>query len=552
MNENLSTLLEAIADANPDHRALIQGDRTFTWGQFDERASRLAGHLAAAGVGRGDRVAIDLYNSIEYLEALLAATKLRAAPVNVNYRYRESELAYVLDNSRSRALVFHQRLAPTVAAVATASRDLTALVMVRDGTDGDVDGAMEYESALAAHEPAPRIERSGDDELVTYTGGTTGMPKGAVWKHRNLVTHVNRGYEQAGYATPTTAAEQGAMSAVIREQAPTISLAIPPLMHSTAMVVTLRSLLVAGTVVIPTKRSFDPHHILELIAEHRVNDLTVVGDVVGKPLLAALDEARAAGKPYDVSSLRTVTSSGVTFSAATKLGLVAHGDFVITDVLACTEGGPFALSITKPGDDEAAVQFRITPNARLLDDELRDIAPGSGRVGRLAAKGSLPDGYLGDPEKSASTWIVLDGERWVMPGDYASVEPDGTLQLYGRGSGVINTGGEKVFADEVQMVIAADPRVRDAVVVGVPDERWGERVAAVVVAEPNAALTEEDVGDIVDTELADYKKPRQVRFVDEIRRKATGKADLVWAAEISATPAVEPRSPSGSSAAPTP
>jgi 3-oxocholest-4-en-26-oate---CoA ligase len=542
MNENLSTMLEAIADANPVHPALIQGGRTVTWGEFDERASRLAAHLAANGVGRGDRVAIDLYNSIEYLETLFAVTKLRATPVNVNYRYRESELAYVLDNSRSRALVFHQQLAPQVAAVAAARPDL-ALVIVLDGGDGAVAGAVEYEAALAARQPAPRVDRSGDDEFIVYTGGTTGMPKGAVWKHRNLVTHVNRGYEQAGLPTPPTVAELGGMSAVVRSEAPSVLLTIPPLMHSTAMVTTLRSLFVAGTVVLSTKRSFDPHHVLDLIAEHRVNDLTVVGDVVAKPLLAALDEARAAGRPYDVSSLRTMTSSGVTFSAATKLGLVDHGDFVITDVLACTEGGPFALSITKPGDDEEAVQFRITPNARVLDDELRDIPPGSGRVGRLAAKGSLPDGYLGDPERSAHTWVALDGERWVMPGDYASVEPDGTLQLYGRGSGVINTGGEKVFADEVQMVIAADPRVRDAVVVGVPDDRWGERIAAVVAAAPNRSLSEQDVVEIVAAELADYKKPRQVHFVDEIRRKATGKADLVWAVEVSSSRATGPRSP---------
>lgn len=539
MDENIATLLEHVADAVPDAPAMVQGDRRRSWAEFEERSARLAAAFAAKGVGPGSRVAVDLYNCIEYLEVVFAALKLRALPINVNYRYREGELTYLLDDCEAEVVVFHGSLADRLVAVAAGLKRRVALVEVPAGAPL-VAEAEEYEALLAAHAPAARVERGPEDQLVLYTGGTTGYPKGVVWAHGDVLgppISVNA-WMAVGMEIPSSAAAvaEVARGLVAAGHEPR-SLPAAPLMHTTALFKSLGTLLLGGCVVFCTSRSLDPDEICRLVEEHQVADLSIVGDAFARPILAALERAEAAGRPYDLSSLRRIASAGVVWSPEVKAGIARYGEITFTDILASTEGGPYALAVTLPGEDPLATRLRLTPNGRILDEQGHDVVPGSGQQGVLAATGSMPKGYLNDPEKSARTWRVIDGVRHVISGDMATVDADGVVTLLGRGSEVVNTGGEKVFVEEVEQVILTHPAVDDAIVVGVPDPSWGSRVVAVVALCPGATLTERDVIDHVGAVLADHKRPRQVVFVDEVRRSPSGKADRSWAKAAAATPA---------------
>ena len=532
MNENIATVWELVADAVPGATAMIQGARRLTWAELDERAARLAAALAAGGVGPGSRVAVDLYNCIEYLEVVYAALKLRAVPINVNYRYQEGELVYLLDDADAEVVVFHGSLAPRVLAAAPRCKRRPRLVEVPAGA-AVVVGAEEYEALVAGHAPAPRLERSGDDELILYTGGTTGYPKGVVWRHEDVLgppIAVN-GWLAFDLAIPPSAAAAAALAAgaVAAGREPR-SLPAAPLMHTTALFKSLATLLLGGCVVFAGSRSLDADELCRLIEAERVVDLSIVGDAFARPLLAALEAAAAAGHPYDCSSVRRVGSAGVRWSPEVKAGLARFlPEATFTDILASTEGGPYALAVTRPGEDPRTTHPRLTPNGRILDELDHDVPPGSGRQGVLAATGSMPVGYLNDPERTARTWRVVDGVRHVISGDMATIDADGNVTLLGRGSEVVNTGGEKVFVEEVEQVVLTHPGVADVVVVGVPDERLGHRVVALVAPHPDGRLTERDVVDHVGAVLADHKRPRQVLFVDAVRRSPSGKADRSWA-----------------------
>ena len=534
--QSFATLWEVIADAVGDGVVLVQGDRRRTWAEFERRGAELAAVLAARGVGPGTRVAIDLYNSIEFLEVFFAATKLRAVPVNVNYRYKEAELRHLLDDSGARALVFHASLAGVVAG-AVAGAEAETLLCVADGSGGSCPGALDYEAVVAECPPAPRIERSGDDELISYTGGTTGRPKGVVWRHASLFGNLSEHYVTAGVPIPRTLGE---LARVVRQlraaDPPPTALATPPLMHTTALLKAMGTLLLGGKVVLTSSRSLDAGEVWRLVERERVGDLSIVGDVFARPLLAELERTEAEGRPYRIDSLRRISSAGVTWSAEVKRALLRRGSFTLVDALASTEGGPYAVSQVGPDDDPETARFTLAARARVIDEHGRDVAPGSGETGFLAASGNLPVGYLGDAERSARTWREIDGVRYAVPGDLATVELDGSIRLLGRGSEVVNTGGEKVFVEEVEQAVATLPAVSDVLVVGVPDERFGERVCAVVALAPGAELTEDELAAHVGLTLAGYKRPRQVAFVAEIARTATGKADRAWARAVLAGP----------------
>jgi 3-oxocholest-4-en-26-oate---CoA ligase len=539
---NLATIWEAIALRAGDAPAVIHGDRVRTWAEFESRAARLAGALAHAGVRPGDKVAICCYNSIEYLETVFAAFKLRAAPVNVNYRYREAELSYLLEDSDARAAVFHAALAARMVPVASGLGRPVVLVAVADGSELPT-GPDDYEELVSRTAPASPVVRSGDDELIVYTGGTTGRPKGVIWGHSALLG-MQRGQLVAllgpqggqpapsGIELPDTVADVAQLAgALARGPRPSATLAASPLMHGTGLFTSLGTLGVGGRVVLCTSRSLDPDEVCRLIGQHRVTTLSMVGDVFGRPILAALDRAAADGHPYDLSSLERISSVGVTWSAEVKQGLLRHGAFTLVDGVAATEGGGFASTETRQGEGVVTSRFRLGPSARVLDEQDRDVVPGSGQVGVLVATGPMPKGYLNDPEKTARTWRVIDGVRYVVPGDMAQVEADGTLVLLGRGSEVVNTGGEKVFVEEVEQAIATHPGVADVLVVGVPDDRFGQRVAAVVATVAGAEVSEREIMDQVGARLADHKRPRQVVFVDEVQRSPSGKANRSWARE---------------------
>ncbi|MFW3168681.1 AMP-binding protein [Geodermatophilus sp. CPCC 206100] len=530
--DNLATLFEAVADAvsavDPGRTALVHGDRALTWRQFDDRAARLAGALAARGVGAGDPVGIGLYNSPEYLESVVAVLKLRAVPVNVNYRYLEAELEQVLRMVDARALVVDASLADRAAAVAGRLPGLTAVVVAGDVEDS---GVTPYEEAVAGP-PAPRTARSADDRVLLLTGGTTGLPKAVVWDCAGVCGVVSSAYGRAQRPVPADldGVVADALEAVADGTAPVI-LPASPLMHGTGFFFSLGNLLRGGRVVTLPQRSLDPAALWTAVQEHGVHELAIVGDAFAVPLLAELDRAAAAGRPYDLSSVQRIVSAGVRWSTDTKRRLLGYARCTLQDSIAATEGGPFGISVSGPDPDAVTSTFTLPPNARVVGPDGADVVPGSGQVGELASTGNLPLGYLDAPEATAAVFRTIGGVRHAVPGDSATLEADGTLTLLGRGSGVINTGGEKVFAEEVEQVLVDHPAVAEAVVVGVPDDRWGARVTALVVPEPGAEVDATELAAHVGARLADYKRPRLVSVVPTIERTVSGKVDRRWAAE---------------------
>jgi fatty-acyl-CoA synthase len=530
MDWNLADVWEAVADAVPDRTALVQGARRTTWQQFDERAARLASALGELGIGPGAKVAFYLFNSSEYLEVELATFKARAVHVNVNYRYLDDELAYLLDNADAEILFFHGELAERVAAVRDRCPALRAVVQIDDGSP-PLEGALRYEDLIAEHEPAPRIERSGDDLWFVYTGGTTGMPKGVMWRSEDLFgTLAEAVYPVLGEAVPASPAEAAAAALRIVEagRAP-VHLPASPLMHGTGGMTSMQTLFCGGTIVTLEGRHFDPHELWQRVAAERVTQMAIVGDAFAKPMVRALDEAAARNAAYDLSSLVLVVSSGVMWSAPVKQALMQHQPVFCLDTLGSSEGVGFASSLAAPGQEVTTAEFTIGVHTKVLTEDGRSVEPGSGERGMLALGGHLPSGYYKDEAKSAGTFRVFDGVRYSVPGDWATVETDGRITLLGRGSVCINSGGEKIYPEEVEEALKALDGVHDCVVVGVPDERFGEAVAAVVAPDAGAFVEVADV-EAAGSHLARYKRPRHVVIVDDIPRGPNGKADYRWAA----------------------
>jgi acyl-CoA synthetase (AMP-forming)/AMP-acid ligase II len=528
LDDNFASHFEHIADLVPERVAVAAGERELTWAQFDEQADRLAGYLAAHGVGAGDRVGVDARNSPEYLVALHALFKLMAAPVNVNYRYRAAEVRYLLELSGARAVIVDDDLAGVAAEAAGPVPGCDLLVRI--------EPAGGFGRDVAAADRHPRRPR-GDTEWRLFTGGTTGYPKAVVGSHTERLRSVRSG----GFATlglaDTYGGGTGGMEALhqaldVDPRGPRGMVHLPasPLMHGTGLYSALGALSVGAPVVLLTGKGVTGGGMLAAIARHGVTDLVIVGDAFGLRLLDALDDAAAAGRPLGIDSLRRIRSIGAAWTPGVKRRLLAHADLTLLDTIASAEGGMYATSaVTRRSTDDEAGTFELVPGARLLDEDGRDVVPGSGTIGILAAPVVSGAGYEGDAEKTASAFRDIDGVRYTMPGDLATLEADGRLRLLGRGSSVVNTGGEKVFTDEVELVLRAHPAVRDAVVLGVPDARWGNVVAAVVSLERGRSASPDELGAFVGSRLAGYKKPRRVVVVPEVQRLNTGKADLQWA-----------------------
>ena len=531
MDWNFGTVFESVADTIPEHTALVQGDRRRTWRELDERAARLAAALRDLGLGPDSKVAFYLYNSNEYLETLLACFKLRAVPANVNYRYTADELAYLLENSDAEAVVFHGSLGKQVDAVRDPRLRVRAAVQVDDGAPL-VDGALRYEDLITGHEPMERIERSGDNLLFLYTGGTTGMPKAVVWRHEDLFGALApAAYSFFGLTVPDVSSAAGELVRKVHESGLVpVHLPASPLMHGTGQFSTLQVLCLGGTIVTLEGRHFDPHELWQVVQREHVTQIAIVGDAFAKPMLRALDEADARGEPYDLSSLLLVISSGVIWSAPVKQALIERHPVIAYDSLGSSEGVGFATALTTADSKGETAQFSIGADTKVFTDDGHEVKPGSGEEGLLAVGGYLPVGYYKDPDKTAGTFRVVDGKRYSIPGDYATVEEDGTITLLGRGSVSINSGGEKIFPEEVEEAVKQHPGVADAVVVGVPDERFGEAVTAVVALAPRSNADEGDIADAVERSgLARFKRPRHVVVVDAVPRGPNGKADYAWA-----------------------
>lgn len=530
----LATIWEEMADQFGSQDALAHGNTHHSWQQFDERAARLASTLESAGIRHNSKVALYLHNCPEYLEGTFAALKIGAAPVNVNYRYKEDELSYLLDNSDAQALIYGAEFADRVAAIADQIKGLKVLIEVGEQTPAANSRTIAYADALSAA-PQARREHSPDDLILLYTGGTTGMPKGVM--HRTGTLSLLFRASLAGGAVPETLSEiingaelRATKAAQVRTIVP------PPLMHGTGWWSAMMAHTKGGCAITLPNHHFDPHEVWQTIQQERATTLVIVGDVFARPLLKALEEAAAKEAPYDISCLREINSSGAMWSASIKQGLLKYADMALADSMGASEGG-LAMQITRRGEATQTAKFQIQATTKVFTEDDREVAPGSGEIGMLGTSRNIPLGYYKDPEKTARTFREIDGVRYSFPGDYATVEADGTITLLGRGSNCINTGGEKVYPEEVEEAVKTHAAVADCLVVGVPDEQFGERITAVVSLEPDDSATPEALADHVRTQLAGYKVPREFLITNEVQRGPNGKADYKWAKQIAtATP----------------
>jgi 3-oxocholest-4-en-26-oate---CoA ligase len=538
---NMADVWEMAADAVPTREALLVGDRRLTYAELEERANRLANHLRSAGVGPGDHVALYLENCPEYLEAMLAAFKLRAVPVNVNYRYVAAELRYLLADSGAVAVITQPSLADRVA-------DLAGVAGLAAGPAGEPplsvrftlvtgDAPGGYEAALAAASPERPVSpgRGDDDHYVIYTGGTTGMPKGVVWRHEDAFFACIGGGDPMRLLGPVTSPEQLPER---MNETPLCYLPLAPMIHAAAQWTSLGRLF-AGDRVVLMAGPLDPAAVWKTVADEGVNLMTVVGDAVARPLL---DEWDRSG-PYDVPSLYSFSNGGAPMSPAIRARVFATlPNVLVTDGFGSSEAGTQGASRVSAADGAAAgpgaamVRFDAPAKPTLVIGPSGDeVVPGSGEVGMVMAGGHLPLGYHNDPERTAQAFVERDGQRWLITGDMASVAPDGSIELRGRGSQAINTGGEKVFPEEVEAALKGHPDVYDCLVVGVPDERWGSAVCAVVEPVPGAEPTLESLVAHCRQSLAGYKAPKRLVLVDHVVRSPTGKADYRWAASTAAS-----------------
>lgn len=525
---NLADLFESVVDVVSERPAIVTATHLLTYGDLEDRANRLAGALADMGVDAGTRVGVALHNDHPYLEAMFAAFKLRAVPININTRYTEGELAHLLDDAQP-AVVIHetdltQRLDHAAASIGLAPRTLAM---------GD------YEATLASQDGTRQaIERSGDDRYVIYTGGTTGRPKGVLWRHEDLVFSALSGANPGG--EPPGHPDEVPRHAVVNRAR---CLPASPFAHGTASWMALTTLVSGGTVVVDAAPTFDAERLWDLAEREHASLLVIVGDAFALPLADAL---HAEPHRWQLDDLLVVLSGGAVLSSSTRARLHAQLPWaVLVDGYGTSEtGGQGQMPYWAGQDAFALPRFHVEETTVVLDDAGRPAPPGSGIIGRLARRGRVPLGYLNEPEGSGTTFVELSGQRWAIPGDLGRIEGDGSITLLGRGSSSINTGGEKVFPEEVEIILKAHAAVFDAVVVGLADARFGERIAAVVALRPGHQVDRAKLEQHCRTHLAPYKVPRTVAFVEAIQYRPSGKADLRWAAEALAA---SPPSRSGSS-----
>ena len=528
MEMHFATVWESIADAIPDLPATTHGSVTRTWAEYDDRAARVAGALSAAGLGPDSKVSLFMYNSNEFMESQFGVFKMRGVPINVNYRYLDDELWYLLDNSDSEAIIFHSSLGDRVARVVERLPKIKLLIEVDDGDAGQVPNALAYDDVIAGTEPMERIERSEDDLYMLYTGGTTGMPKGVMYDMGGMTRgFVMLGLPMLGLAAPDDADAIGEMIAGASVNGSTlVSIPAAPLMHGTGCWLGwFIPHLAGGHVVTLENRSLDAHELLATVERHKVTSLTIVGDSFAKPIIRALDEGKPGGEPYDTSSVGMFISSGVMWTSEVKQQILDRIEqAVLVDAIGSSEGS-MGTQITMKGVPTETATFSKMPETKVFTDDDREVEPGSDEVGMVAAGGNVPIGYYKDEAKSAKTFRVINGVRYSFPGDFAKIAADGSLILLGRGSQVINTGGEKVFPEEVEEAVKRVDGVRDCLVVGVENEKFGQAVTAVVSLEDGATVDSAGIIASVKTDLAGYKAPKSVIFVDQVPRAPNGKAD---------------------------
>ncbi|BBU20843.1 acyl-CoA synthetase [Mycobacterium xenopi] len=524
---NIADLAEHAIDAVPDRVALICGDDQLTYAQLEEKANRFAHYLIDRGVKKDDKVGLYCRNRNEIVIAMLGIVKAGAILVNVNFRYVESELRYLFDNSDMVALVHERQYADRVANVLPETPNVKTVLVVEDGSDKDYQryGGVEFYTALEQGSPERDFgPRSADDIYLLYTGGTTGFPKGVMWRHEDIYRVLLGGTD---FATGEYVEDEYDLAKQAAAGPPMVRFPIPPMIHGATQSATWMALFSGGTIVLAPE--FDADEVWRTVHKHKVNLLFFTGDAMARPLLDALSK----DNDYDLSSLYLLASTAALFSPSIKEKLLELlPNRVITDSIGSSETGFGGTSVVAKGQAHTGgPRVNIDKWTVVLDEDGNEVKPGSGVRGVIAKRGHVPVGYYKDPEKSAATFKVINGVRYAIPGDYATVEEDGTVTLLGRGSQSINSGGEKIYPEEVEAALKGHPDVFDALVVGVPDERYGQCVAAVVQPRPGARPALAELDQFVRSEIAGYKVPRRLWYVDEVKRSPAGKPDYRWAKE---------------------
>ena len=525
---NIADLAEHAIDAVPERVALICGDEQITYGELEEKANRLAHYLIDQGVKKDDKVGLYCRNRIEIVIAMLGSIKAGAINVNVNFRYVEGELRYLFENSDMVALVHERQYADRVANVLPDTPNVKTVLVVEDGSDADYQryGGVEFYEAISHGSPERDFgERSADDIYLLYTGGTTGFPKGVMWRHEDIYRVLLGGTD---FATGEQVQDEYEHAKQALAGPPMIRFPIPPMIHGATQSATWMALFTGATTILAPE--FDAEEVWSTIEKHKVNLLFFTGDAMGRPLLDVLE---ASIEDRDLSSLFLLASTAALFSPSLKerfLELLPNR--VITDSIGSSETGFGGTSIVAKGSSPTGgPRVTIDKNTVVLDEEGNEVKPGSGVRGIIAKRGHVPVGYYKDGKKTAETFRTINGVRYAIPGDYATVEEDGTVTMLGRGSVSINTGGEKVYPEEVEAALKGHPDVFDALVVGVPDPRFGQHVAAVVAPRKGTRPTLADLDAFVRKAIAGYKVPRSLWLVDEVKRSPAGKPDYKWAKE---------------------
>jgi acyl-CoA synthetase (AMP-forming)/AMP-acid ligase II len=528
MQFNIADLYESLADVIPDRVAVVCGDTRLTFGALEERGNRLANFFRSRGVKAGDHVGLHMYNGTEFLEAMLALFKLRAVPINFNYRYVANEIRYQVDNADCVAMITQQELQSVLAEAITGMEAIHTVMVLDDDSGAPIlDGYVEYETAMKSGSVTRQFEaRSENDLYIIYTGGTTGMPKGVMWRHVDVFYAGLQGGAPGDdpIERPEDLAERASDPDYALSMLPTA-----PFIHGSAQWTAWICLFTGGKLVLQPGRSFDPKRVVQLIEEEELTTISLVGDAMARPIVEVLRTGE-----YNTDTLVAVASAGAILSPTIRKQLEALlPDTMIMNNFGASETGHQGAAI--PGDDtgvEGRPSFFMDETNVVLDDDLTPLEPGSNTLGRLARRGRLPLGYYKDPIKTAERFVESNGVRYVVAGDFAKVEEDGRITIFGRGSVCINTGGEKVFPSEVEETLKAHPDVFDALVVGVSCDQWMQQVAAVIQTRNGTILSLEEIQAHCRAHIAGYKVPRIVRLVDAVERQPSGKPDYKWALNL--------------------
>ena len=533
MEFNAADIFEGVVDRVPDREAIVHGSTRLTYKELDARSNKAANALKKLGIKKGSHVGIYAFNCVEWLEIMLGAYKLCAIPININYRYVEEELKYLIENADMEAIFYHKQFSKKLQNIKGQLPLLKSFICINDHSDDEdaIEESFEFENLIINEDESRlKVQRSGDDQYILYTGGTTGMPKGVVWRMEDVLMTLGGGIDAVTgekYKTPEEFADK-----CFQDQ--TIALALAPFMHGGAQWQSFNAFFSGWKLIINDQISFDADYIWEVVAKEKVMNLTIMGDAMGRPLCDALPKAIEKG--LDLSSLFVLSSTASVFSATIKDTILEFlPNLFLIDAVGSSETGATGVNIhTKDGklkDSGGGPKFTKPDFSEILNLDTKDIIPPSDTqtIGYLARKGHVPLAYYKDEEKSKKTFIEVNGERYSIPGDMAKYEADGQMTLLGRGSVSINSGGEKIFPEEVEMALKAHPNIFDCLVVGVKDDRWGQKVVAVIQRREDIEMSLEEIKEVASKYIASYKMPKAIVFSEVIERAPSGKPNYQWA-----------------------